>query len=128
MNPVAGKNIIYPELSYAVMQAIFEVHNQLGPGFSEEVYQRAVVIEFKKRGISFESQKVIQVVYNGDSIGSYRLDLVVDDKIVLELKAVTALNDTFKQQTLAYLKATGLKLGIPINFGTARVEYVRIVN
>jgi GxxExxY protein len=86
------------------------------------------VIELENLSIPFERQKVIEVFYKGKLLGTYRLDLVIDGKIILELKAVSALNDTFKQQTLAYLKATGLKLGILANFGTARVESVRIAN
>jgi len=71
---------------------------------------------------------VIEVKYKGKPVGTYRLDLIIDGKIILELKAVAALNDTFKQQTLSYLKAMGLRLGILVNMGTARVESVRIDN
>jgi GxxExxY protein len=110
------------------MEVVFEVHNRLGPGYPEEIYQRAVVYELRVRSIPFEEQKVIQVVYKGQNLGTYRLDLVVDGKIIFELKAVSALNDVFKQQLLSYLKATGLRLGILINFGASRVEYVRIAN
>jgi GxxExxY protein len=124
----AGEKVIHPELSYQIMKIAFEVHNQLGPGFSEEFYERAIVIELENQNIPYERQKVIQVFYKGKVLGTYRLDLVIDGKIILELKAVSALNDTFKQQTLSYLKATGLKLGLLINFGAARVESVWIVN
>lgn len=120
--------VIHRELSYKVMQAIFEVHNTLGPGFVESVYEEALVCELELRGIPFERQKVVTIRYKGRVVGTHRLDLVVDDKILLELKAVSALTDAFKQQTLSYLKATGLKLGILVNFGTPRVEYTRIVN
>ena len=125
---VAGPGVIYPELSYQVIQAVFEVHNQLGPGFTEDKYARALMLEFEARKIPFEKQKPIQVLYKGKTIGVYRLDLVVDDKIVLELKATSSLNDLFKQQLLSYLKATDMRLGILINFGARRVEYVRIAN
>lgn len=124
----AGNKLLYPELSYQVMEAVFEVHNQLGPGLTEEIYERAVIIELKTRNIPCEQQKVITVNYKGQQIGTYRLDLVIDNKIILELKAVTALNDLHKQQLLAYLKVSNLRLGILINFGTKRVEYVRIAN
>ena len=120
--------VVYPVLSYKVMQAVFEVHNTLGPGFLESVYEEALKYELGMRGITFEQQKAIEVQYKGRVVGTQRLDLVVDSKIVLELKAVSALNDVFKQQLVSYLKATGLKLGILINFGSTRVEYVRIVN
>ena len=68
------------------------------------------------------------IAYKGQAVGTQRLDIVIDGKIVLELKATSELNDLFKQQTLSYLRATDLRLGILINFGTARVEYVRITN
>ncbi len=120
--------VIYPILSYQVMQAVFEVHNTLGPGFIESVYEEALVFELEIRQIAFERQKNVEVRYKGRVVGAQRLDLIIDSRIVLELKAVSALTDAFKQQTLSYLKATGLKLGILINFGASRVEYVRIVN
>lgn len=120
--------IIYRELSYQIMQAVFEVHNTLGPGFVESVYEEALAHEFDLRHIPFERQKEITVYYKQHVVGRHRLDLVVEDKIILELKAVSTLTDVFKQQVLSYLKATGLKLAILINFGTTRVEYTRIVN
>ena len=128
MSKAVGKEIVYPELSYQIMQIAFEVHNQLGPGFVEDIYEEATAYELEMRPIPFERQKTIQVVYKGRVIGKHRLDLVIDNKIIFELKAVTALNDVFKQQLLSYLKATGLHLGILINYGGKRVEAVRIVN
>lgn len=110
------------------MQAAFEVHNTLGSGFIESIYEEALVFELEIRQIAFERQKNVEVRYKRRVVGAQRLDLIIDSRIVLELKAVSALTDAFKQQTLSYLKATGLKLGILINFGAPRVEYVRIVN
>ena len=120
--------VIYRELSYQVMQAVFEVHNTLGPGFVESVYEEALGYEFEAQGVPFERQKKVTVHYKERVVGTHRLDFVVDDRIVLELKAVSALTLVFKQQTLSYLRATGLKLGILVNFGTPRVEYTRIAN
>ena len=125
---VAGSKVLYPDLSYRLMEAVYEVHNQLGPGLTEEIYERALIIKFKTKEISFEQQKVIHVNYKGEKVGTYRLDLVVDDKIILELKAVQALSDLYKQQLLSYLKACNLHLGILINFGTKQVQYTRIAN
>ena len=123
-----GDKVIHKELSYRVMQAAFEVHNTLGPGFVESVYEEALAYELELHGIPFEREKVVTVRYKERVVGTHRLDLVVDGKIILELKAISALTDVFKHQTLSYLKATGLKLGILINFGTPRVVYTRIVN
>jgi len=125
---MSSGEIIYRELSFQIMKAVFEVHNTLGPGFIESVYEEALAHELTLYQIPFERQIEIKVHYKEKLVGTHRLDFVVADKIILELKAVSALTDTFKQQTLSYLKATGLKLGILINFGTAKVEYIRIVN
>ena len=128
MTKPVGKDVLYPELSYQIMEIAFEVHNKLGPGFVESVYREAIIYELEVRLMSFEREKVIQVVYKGRVGGAHRLDLVIDNKIILELKAVSALSDVFKQQLLSYLKATGLHLGILINFGSKRVASIRIVN
>jgi GxxExxY protein len=83
------KDLLYPELSYRVMQAVFEVHNHLGPGFTEDIYETALALELELQGIPFERQKQIQVQYKDHYVGTYRLDLVIDGKIILELKAVS---------------------------------------
>jgi len=84
--------------------------------------------EFKDRDIKYERQKLIEVQYKDEKIGEYRLDMVVEDKTILELKAVSELNKIFEAELLSYLKATGMKLGVLLNFGGKRVEYKRIVN
>ena len=123
-----GEKVIYADLSYKIMNAVFEVHNQLGPGFTENIYERALVVELENRAIAFETQKEIEIVYKGQKLGKYRLDLLVEGKIIVELKAVASLNDLFKQQLISYLRATDLKLGILVNFGEERVQYIRITN
>lgn len=120
--------ILYKDLSYIIMKACFEVHNVLGPGYSEKIYEEAVARELNRENVFFERQKLIEVLYKGEKIGEYRLDMVAENEIILELKAVSELNDIFESQILSYLKATGLKLGIVINFGGKRVEYKRILN
>jgi GxxExxY protein len=120
--------IIFKELSYQIMKAVFEVHNTLGPGFIESIYEEALAHELALQHIPFERQKEVTIHYKDQDVGTHRLDLVVDGKVILELKAVTELTDVFKQQTLSYLKATGSKLGILINFGSPRAQYIRIVN
>ncbi len=110
------------------MQVVYEVHNCLGPGFTEDIYEKAVCYEFSVRGIPYEEQKAYQILYKGVPMGTYRLDIVVDNKIILELKAISALQEIHKQQVISYLKATGLRLGILVNFGTSRVEKERLAN
>ncbi len=128
MKHTTSENVLYPELSYQIMQAVYEVHNKLGPGFTEDIYEEATIIELEALGLEVARQKPIEIIYKGKVVGKFRIDLIVEGKVILELKAVTALNDVFKQQLLSYLKATDLRLGILINFGSRRVESVRIVN
>ena len=120
-------DIVYKELSYQIMAAVFEVYNTLGFGFLEKVYERALLKEFHLRKMSVEAQKEIKVFYKEEEIGTYFADLVVNDEILLELKAVESLNNIHKAQVLNYLKATDLKLGLLINFGRERVQYERLV-
>jgi len=121
-------DFIYKELSYRIMDAVFEVHNILGPGYPEEKYEKALCKEFRDRKINYEKQKVTKVIYKDEDLGDFKMDLVVENKIILELKAVSELIELFEAQIHSYLKATGLKLGILINFGKKKVEYKRIVN
>lgn len=122
------RDLLYPELSYRIMQAVFEVHNHLGPGFTEDIYENALAMELELQSIPFERQKQIQVHYKDRFVGNYRLDMVVNQKIILELKAISTLNEIFRAQLDSYLHATGLQLGILINFGTKRVQFDRIPN
>lgn len=124
----AKTDLLHAELSYQVMRAVFEVHNHLGPGFAEGIYEEALVREFERCGIPYQRQKIVEVHYKGAVVGVHRLDLVVDDRIVLELKAATGLDSAHLGQVLSYLRASGLQLGILINFGTPRVQSRRVVN
>jgi len=119
--------IVLEELSFQVMSAVFEVHNVLGPGFLEKVYERALVKEFGLRNIAVETQKEINVSYKNEIIGSYFADILVDGQIIIELKAIPHVLPLHEAQLLNYLKATGIKLGLLVNMGTQRVEYKRMV-
>ena len=121
--------IVYSKESYDIIGAAFEVYNQLGHGFLEAVYQEALEIELKKRGIPFEREKDIKIYYQGTALKqSYRADFVCYDKIIVELKAVSYLDDTHHAQVYNYLKATGYKLGILLNFGCSEgLERDRVV-
>lgn len=125
---MADFEIVEKELSYAIMQAIYEVHNQLGPGFGESIYEEATARELSARAMELERQKRIVIYYKGESIGEHILDLVVNKRVILELKAVAEISRIHEQQALSYLKATGLSLAIVINFGAERVEFRRVVN
>ena len=107
----------YQELTENIIKAAYTVHNTLGYGFLEKVYRNALVIELAKRGIKADSEKPIKVFYEGQIVGDYLCDLIVDDKVILELKAVRELNDIHEVQLVNYLKATGVEVGLLINFG-----------
>ena len=120
---------IYKEESYAIHGALFAVHRELGVGFLERVYQDALEYEFSARGIPYEREKKIQIMYKGKPLGEpYRADFVCYGKIIIELKAVKTLEDAHYAQILNYLKATKMKLGILVNFHDTFITPKRIAN
>lgn len=120
-------DVLYKDLSYEIMSAVFEVHNTLGFGFLEKVYENALMKELTSRGLQVQAQKEIRIFYKEQDVGIYFADLVVNGEILIELKAVESLSNLHKAQIMNYLKATGLKLGLLINFGKERVESKRFV-
>ena len=119
--------ILHKALSFATIGAAMEVHNVLGPGFLEAVYQAALEKELAIRGIPFQHQVELPVCYKGDVVGVYKADLIVDNKIIIEIKGISRLNASHDAQALHYLAATGLELAILINFGMSSLEYRRVV-
>ena len=119
--------LLFQELTYAINGAAMEVHRILGPGFLEAVYQLALEHELTLRGIPFEPRKELPVAYKGQAVGLYIADIVVDGKIILELKAMSALNKAHEAQAHNYLAATGLRLAILINFGAPSLQWKRII-
>ena len=123
-----NNGIIYHDESYAIQGAIFAVYKEMGSGFLEAVYQECLERELSARGIPFKSQTEIQIFYNGVPLRqTYRADLVCYDKIILELKAVRNLLPEHSAQLQNYLHATGMRLGLLVNFGHfPKAEIVRI--
>jgi GxxExxY protein len=119
--------ILYKELSYAVVGAAMEVHRVLGPGFLEAVYQASLAHELTLRNIQFEQFKRLPVTYKGVSVGEYEADFVVEDKVILELKAVSKFHPAHEAQAINYLAATGLRLAILLNFGAQSLQHKRLV-
>ena len=119
--------IVFKDLSYAIVGAAMEVHRILGPGFLEAVYEEALAHELGLRGISFQQQLRLPVQYKGRVVGDYVADLVVEDGIVVELKAVSGLTRAHEAQAHNYLAATGLRLALLLNFGEASLRQKRIV-
>jgi GxxExxY protein len=111
------KNMTENEISYQIRGAIYDVFKTLGPGLLESVYEEALVYELEQRGLSVERQKLVPVVYKGVTLKTdLRLDLLVEDKVIVELKSVTEMKDVFYKQTLTYCKLLNKKLGILVNF------------
>ena len=124
---MTDNHIIEKELSHRIMAAAFAVHNKLGPGYPEKVYDEAMDRELPLHGVTVESQKKITLMYDGKPLSEFVLDKVVDGRVILELKAVSKILPIYQQQALSYLKATGLQLAIVINFGASRVQPSRVV-
>ena len=121
-------DLIYKDLTGEIIDAAFEVHKTLGCGFLEAVYQEALEIEFGLRNIPFESQKQLEIEYKGVILKKkYSPDLLVFEKIIVEIKAESKLTTNDEAQLHNYLKATDFKVGLLINFGTTRIEIKRIV-
>lgn len=111
-------SLLYKEESYAINGAAFEVYKQLGHGFLEAVYQEALEVEFTKRNIPFDREKELPIYYDGKPLKqTYRADFVCFGHIIVELKAVQNIDDSHRSQVFNYLKATGFRLGVLINFG-----------
>jgi GxxExxY protein len=120
--------IIEKDLSYQIVKAAYEVFNGLGPGFTEDIYEEAMVLVLKKYNHDVEQQKRVKVYFQGHEVGLHKVDLIVDGRVILELKAVAEIAPVHQQQALSYLKATGLQLAMVINFGANRLQVARIVN
>ena len=115
------------EITYEIRGAIFEVNKVLGCGFLEKVYENALLIELKKRGIKAESQIPLKVKYKEETVGDYLADIIVENQVLVELKAVEKLQKVHEAQILNYLHATGIKTGLLVNFCHPKAEIKRFV-
>lgn len=121
--------LIYKDEVYRIVGAAMDVSNTLGRGFLEAVYQEALEIELRDNGVPFESQKRIKISYKGRILDKdYMADFVCFDNIIVEIKAIKQITGIEEAQLLNYLKATGLPLGLLMNFGSAKLEWKRYVN
>lgn len=121
-------NLIYKEEAYKIIGICMEVHNQLGKGFNEVVYADALEIELMDNNIEYSREKKYGITYKGNLLPhKYKADFIIDNKIVLELKAIDCLVSAHTKQTLNYLAVSKLKLGLLINFGEDSLKYKRIV-
>ena len=119
-------SILHKELTGSILKLFYEVYNELGHGFLEKVYQNALYNELKNNGFEVESQKQIKVYYKNIEVGEYYADLIVNDKVILELKATEVITEANEFQLLNYLKSTNVEVGLLLNFGK-KPEFCRKV-
>ena len=116
---------LHKELTYKIRSVLYEVYNTLGPGFKESVYQRALVKEFALRKIPFEEKKRLPILFKGEEVGIYEPDFIMDEKVLIEIKAVPEMPRLYETQLFYYLRGTKYKLGFLVNFGGSKLEIKR---
>ena len=117
----------YPDLTGRVIGCAMAVHSELGNGFQEVVYQRALAIEMRRKGISFSREHEMPIFYRGEQVGTRRVDFFVEEVVLVELKAVSRLDNSHLAQGLNYLEAFRLEVGLLVNFGATRLEFKRLM-
>ncbi len=115
----------HEEITKQIIGCAFEVINELGAGFLESVYEKSLLLALRQKGLSAVSQHPITVRFRGQSVGDFFTDLLVEDKVIVELKAVKAITPEHQAQVINYLNATGIEVGLLINFGNQKLEYKR---
>ena len=122
-----NRNYLYSDLTEKIIKAALKVHRQLGPGFIEKLYQRALEIELTNNKIKVEREKLLKLTYEGVNIGSDKVDFMVEEKVLVELKAVSELSDVHRAQLISYLKASLLRVGLLINFAQIKLQVKRVI-
>lgn len=121
------EKILYRDLSYKIVGLAMQVHTELGYGFLEKVYENALMVMFEENGIRAQQQLPVKVQFHGRIIGDYIADILVENSIILELKAADRIIDLHKAQTLNYLRATNFRLPLLLNFGKRKLEHERLI-
>ena len=121
------ENFIHKELTYKIIGCAMEVHRELGYGFLEKVYENAMMVQLKKEGVEAKQQQGVSVQFSGETVGEYFADILIEDKVIVELKAVDSLIKPHFAQVLNYLKATGMKVGLLLNFGPQGLQHKRFI-
>jgi len=128
MREIRRSDLLYPELSFQIIGCAFEVHNQLGFGFKEEIYQKALSLSFKEKGLSYKEQAKFEIRFKDQVLAKRFFDFVIEDKIVVEIKRDDKFSKANIDQTIEYLRVSGLKLALLINFGKEGVVSKRLIN
>ncbi len=123
-----GKDYKYSDITHKVIGCAMTVHSTLGNGFQEVIYQRALAIELKKAGLIFRREQEIPIFYDDREIGTRRVDFLIEKVVMLEMKAMTQLEEVHWAQTINYLEAYNLEVGLLINFGAKKLEFKRFIN
>ena len=118
----------YSALTSKIIGCAMEVHKQLGNGFQEVIYQRALAVEFSLQGIAFEREFEMPIFYKGEQIGTRRVDFFVEETVMVEIKALILLEDVHLAQAINYLEAYNMEVGLLINFGSKSLEFKRVMN
>ena len=119
------KYMPHEELTEAVIGCAFEVINELGAGFVESVYEKALLVAMRQKGLSGTAQYPIKVMFRNECVGDFYADIFMEEKVIVELKAVKALTPEHQAQIINYLNATGVEVGLLVNFGNSRLEFKR---
>ncbi len=123
-----SKQYKYSEITGAIIGAAMQVHSELGNGFPEVIYQRSLPIEFQNQNISYKREESMPLFYKGKSIGKRRADFMVEEKVLVELKALSEINKTHYNQVLNYLTAFNLEVALLLNFGENSLNFKRLIN
>jgi GxxExxY protein len=121
------RDIVHGELAYRIVGLAMEVHNSLGAGFLEKVYENALMVALRREGIAAKQQAPIKVYFEGVVVGDYVVDILVAESLVIELKVADAITNIHRAQALNYLKASRLRLALILNFAKPKLEYQRVV-
>jgi len=122
------KDYKHSDITGKIIGAAMKVHSVLGNGFQEVIYQRALDIEMNKQGLQCQRELEMQIYYDGHEIGTRRVDFLVEDKVMVEIKALTALEDVHLAQAINYLEVYNLEIGLLLNFGAKSLQYRRVIN
>jgi len=120
-----AEKILYKELSYKIVGCFYKVYNALGPGHKEDIYHRALKIEFDKQNIKYLSKRRLRIEYDGKEVGVYEPDFIIEDKIIVEIKSVLYLPKVYELQLYYYLKGSDYRLGYIVNFGSDKIVIKR---
>jgi GxxExxY protein len=122
-----NNNFIHSEITDKILKVAIKVHKILGPGFAERFYEKALIHELVKNKIKCVTEEEINIKYDGILLGRQRADLIVEDEVIVELKAVSEINEINIAQVVSYLKASGKKIGLILNFGRNKLEIKRVI-